>query len=78
MGIAMSLGIVLLLGSFNRLVLYFPLGFWSVYSHVLGLINSVRSGFHLMERALNPTRKWLVAPVTLAAVVPPGILQAAC
>lgn len=54
----------------------FLLGPCIVYSQVLGHFSSVRDGSHLMEWALNPSKKWLVTPVTFVPLLYQHILQA--
>lgn len=57
-----SLGVILLLSSFGRtVVLGFPLGLQPTQPQVLDYLSSDRHKFHLMGRALNPIREWLVA-----------------
>jgi hypothetical protein len=50
----MSLGAILLVGSFSRTVMFsFPIGPWPIWSRVLIHPSVVRSGFDLMEWALT-------------------------
>lgn len=59
----MSLGVSLLLHSFNRTVVFgFILDSWEVFSHILSHPSGVEYRFHLVDWALSQIRYRLVTP----------------
>jgi hypothetical protein len=62
----MSLGVILLLWSFSRIIKYsLLLGSWNIYSQVLGHSSSIGYGFHVMVWALSQIKYWLVTSRSL-------------
>lgn len=66
----MSLGVTLLLHSFNKTVVFgLILDSWEVFSHILSQPSIVEYRFHLVDWALSQVRYRLVTPNTLCAML---------